>query len=618
MVMDPRVVLLDPMSTYSLAFTTPLPIPSTIDATGKKTIVLRAEETTQWLGLYGDAGQPLSTTVWGIGAAGQPVTYPGPTIIAKSGTPTTIQWQNKLPYGDYPLPYDPTIHNPGADLIAAGLKPIVMHLHGGHSSAAFDGLPEQWYTQALEAVGPAFVSTKFTYDNDQPGAFLWYHDHTVGLTRTNVYMGLAGGYELRDATWDALQTARKGAEPVLPGGRYELPLVIQDRAFTADGQLYLPAYGNDPLPGQVDEFGNPLLVADAFPGITPDAPSIVPEFLGDHILVNGAAWPTLSVERGDYMFSLLNGSDSRFYVLQLDDAGIALHLVGSDGGLLPEAITVMDGDGIQEAGEQIVLAPGDRIQVVAEFGGAAADVGAVRLMNVGPAFDPFKGFDGTELAEVTAAGPGDPVGTIMQFTLDAVPPGKNGPSQASVTGGTPLNTAYAPIDTSGVAAPRKLGLFEGMDELGRVMPQLGTAADHAMQAYGFMDPATEIIRLGDTEIWQIHNFTEDAHPIHLHLVQFQVLGRTPFAFEMGEDGLPVDADGDGVYYGEDIHYGPDRPLYAEDHGWQDTVWVEPGQMISIAATFDRAGEYVWHCHILSHEDHDMMRPFMVMPDIMAA
>lgn len=632
---EPRVTLLKGDFTFAMhAFSAPLPIPDTIDGTGRGTIVMRVEQTEQWLGLHDASGNPIMTAVWGVGAAGGPVTYPGPIIQANSGSPTTIMWQNKLPYTEYPLPFDPSIHGVDEGLIEAGLKPLVMHVHGAHAKAVYDGTPLQWYTQQFEAVGETFTTNKFTYDNDQEGAFLWYHDHVIGMTRTNVYMGIAGGYVLRDETMDSLQAAKGKQTPVLPEQSHELPLIIQDRAFTADGRLYMPGWYNDPLPGLYhdDDGTDPVLVSEEFPGIPTDHPSIVPEFFGDHILVNGMAWPTHSVQKGDYLLDLLNGSDSRFYVLQFDNAWVEAHLVGSDGGLLKNPITIMDGDGMQQAGEQLVLAPGDRAQVVVEFDGVPDGVDAVRLLNVGPDYSPFKGLhtDGS-LEDADAATADDPVGNIMLFTLDAAPRG-NQPVSTSLVGewnhdpetAPDLNGDYAPIDTTN-AKERLLGLFEGTDDLGRVTPMLGTAENEApggpgIQMFGFMDEATEVVTLGDTEVWKIHNFSEDAHPIHLHLVQFQVLSRQSISFTPGDDGLPVDSDNDGIYYeAGDITYDDEEPfLYNEDHGWQDTVWVEPGQMVQIAATFDKAGDYVWHCHILSHEDHDMMRPLIVEDPAMVA
>ena len=139
-------------------------------------------------------------------------------------------------------------------------------------------------------------------------------------------------------------------------------------------------------------------------------------------------------------------------------------------------------------------------------------------------------------------------------------------------------------------------------------------------------PTTEKPLLGSTEQWDIFNFTADSHPIHLHLTQYQVLGKWHIDFlDQDDDGIPDDMNGDGL-----ITYGnrsspstiPSRtsgsatqvPLRPEETGWQDTVEVDPHQMMAIVATFDKPGDYVWHCHILSHEDNEMMRPYTVVSD----
>ena len=187
-------------------------------------------------------------------------------------------------------------------------------------------------------------------------------------------------------TRTALTLLKKG---VLPSGNYDIGMAIQDRAFTKDGQLYYPAYKKDPLPGTHDHVKD-VVPKEFYKANGNDAPSIVPEFFGDHILVNGMAWPKLDVAAGDYEFRLLNGSDSRFYVLEVSDPNVAVHLVGTDGGLLPHAITISDGDGVQESNEFLVLAPGDRVELVFDFS-KLHDGDTVNLLNVGPEFEPFQG-----------------------------------------------------------------------------------------------------------------------------------------------------------------------------------------------------------------------------------
>ncbi len=639
------MVLLDATNQFqSYGFTNDLAIPEEIDLTKRKHLVLQMRETEVQMGLYDAEGNPLTTTVWGYGVGGTGA-YLGPTLLAEAGSAVTVKWQNQLPLSGHLLPVDYTLHraNPVLKMIEDGFVPVVPHLHGGKTDAPFDGNPEAWYTQTKgpkgpAEVGPLYAGNAYTYDNEQDAAPLWYHDHALGLTRLNVYGGLAGYYRLTDEHEAALIE-----DGVLPDR--EIPLVIQDKAFTTDGQLYYPAYQDDVLPDGEGGSGSVLEeVGEAFfEENGDDAASALPEFFGDHIMVNGVAWPNLDVGQGSYTFTLLNGSDSRFYVLDFegpaDVVGIAV-----DGGLLPVAV---------DLNGEFVLAPGDRIKVAIDFSGA--DPGdTVRLVNRGPDYSPFKAFDDAgNLIDATAATADDPVGNVMQFTVDA---SVQADTTASVAPGTVLDPDYVDITGGPFDLVRRVGLFEGADEYGRVQPLLGTAEEgafherHEMMAdegdmhlhdgHGMVeindfgpllwsDPITETTLLGSTEKWEIFNFTADAHPVHLHLTLFQGIGRRDIAFldeDGGEDGIPDDTTGDGlISYG---HYDAEaevdftehdiwisntlRPLAPEEGGHQDTTYVATGEMLEIAATFEKAGLYVWHCHILSHEDHEMMRPMEVL------
>lgn len=613
--------LLDPAKQPK--FVKNLPIPAVIDATKGGTFVVNIGETKQWLGLVGPDGTHLKTTVWGYGQAGKAITYPGPTFVAERGHPIQVIWQNHLPLTGQFLPVDTSIMH--AVTTQRGAVPISTHLHGGHTAASSDGEPDAWYTRNFKETGPGFVSPVDTYNNDQPSATLWYHDHALGYTHYNVYAGLAGFYLLRDANEDNLV-----ATGVLPGRKYEAGAAIQDRAFTSDGQLYLPAFANDPIPGTKDPVtGVYQTVQDMLgPDFTGTYPSVTPEFFGDFILVNGMAWPKFDADPGAYRFHLLNGSDSRFFVLQPDNPWVKVTLVGSDGGLLPHAITIMDGDGVQEAGEQLVLAPGDRADVVFDFSAPQLRGHSMTLLNYGPAYEPFKGMnpDGSLAGGVVVANPAtDPIGQVMRFDVGAKDRVVN---TATVTDGTVLDASYTPLLESDAAHTRKVGLFEGRDQFGRVTPTLGVAEnttdiDGNAVPFGplsFDAPATETPTAGTTEVWDIFNLTADAHPIHLHLTQFQVLARHEISFiDANDDGVPDNVRGSAdITAGsnaltDDVVEGAALPLSAMDQGWQDTITLAPNQSISIIAPFDMAGDYVWHCHILSHEEHDMMRPLTVLP-----
>ena len=564
-----------------------------IDMTEKKSgkLQVKMEETFQDL-----LGMGYQTRVWGYRFPGLKATYPGATIVAMKDKPIEIKWKNQLP-GHF-LPVDPSMHMAHPSTIhdvagvrnwyAAGNVPTVAHLHGGHTESASDGLPEAWFTQDYAATGNYFVKQKYWYDNDQEAATLWYHDHALGITRLNVYAGLAGFYLLRDENENALI-----ADGTLPGGDYEIEIVIQDRLFDMQGQLFWPSY-----PGEVpyDDFifgEGAVLPPDVFPG---GGPSALAEFFGNIILVNGKAWPKLDVEPRKYRFRLLNGSDSRFYILKLDnDADIMI--IGTDDGLLEKPVFA----------NELVFAPGERYDVVIDFTGLA---GNIIMENIGPD-EPYGG--GTPGVDFDPSCP-TTTGQIMQFQVTK--PMSDVPD-ATVDLTSTLNTINWPT-ADNVANPRQLVLFEGMDEFGRLQPMLGTMADGSQT---WSELISEIPALGSTEVWEVYNATGDAHPIHLHLVKFQILNRESFTGDVAErpqiqhSSIPGDPTTYGIggvlsvgALGGDVT-GP----LSYENGWKDTFIVPPGQVGRLVAHFDRPGRYVWHCHILSHEDHEMMRPFHVGP-----
>jgi spore coat protein A len=533
-------------------FVRPVPVPPVIDATAGGTYELEVRQAAQWLGLVDPvSGAPLLTDVWGYEGA-----YPGPTFVARRDVPVQVTWRNGLVDGagdplPHLLPVDTSIHwafgdhGPNGPTIERDGVPIVTHLHGGHTASSSDGLPDAWFTPGAGPVGRLY-NPVYVYDNDQEAGTLWYHDHALGITRLNVYAGLAGFYLLRDENEDALVAAN-----AIPSGPYELGLAIQDRSFHADGSLRYP--------GDPDE--------DDLP-----APSIQAEFFGDHILVNGMAWPYLDVEPRPYRLRLLNGADSRFFELFLSD-GRPFAQIGTDLGLL-DAPVVLD---------RLVIGPGERADVVVDFGGAAGATIVLRNR----ARSPFPKGDTVDPRTT---------GEIMAFRvvapLDVSRPVPVLPAN--------LRPVHGPIQPLGSPARRRqLLLFEGIDEHGRLKPQLGTTALGGLD-WGY--PVTEDPGLDDVEIWDIHNSTEDAHPIHLHLVAFQVLGRQKFKADQDEHTGALS----GIRY-----LGQQKPPERNERGWKDTVQMFPGDVTRVIARFDRPGEYVWHCHILSHEDHEMMRPYVV-------
>lgn len=537
--------LLDPTTLTKYVDAVPNPLGNIVTPVGTSDgLDLYEVEMTQFDQKLHDELPP--TTVWGYNGA-----YPGPTFDVQRGEAIKVNWVNNLVDGGgaalpHLLPVDTTVHGAGTEFPEVR---TVAHLHGGVVEPQSDGFPEHWFTADPNALengmgGPAGNSALYTYHNDQPASTLWYHDHGMGITRLNVYAGLAGFYLVRDDQEAALN---------LPSGEYEVPLVIQDRSFYEDGQLFYPRG-----PGDLTNPGG----ADPLSGLPPEFDSdasVVPHYYGNTNLVNGAVWPVMDVEPRKYRLRFLNGSNSRFYDLQLDTGAdpLPFHQIGSDGGLL-EAPTIRD---------QMLMAPAERADVIVDFSSLGPD-DEVILRNLGPD-GPFE-YPG---ATYTPADP-NTTGQVMKFHVVE--------STGTDTSSLPSSLVSVPrIPESEAVATRQLSLVEDVDEFGR--PKL------LLNGAKWTDPTTELPLKGTTEIWEITNSTTDSHPIHLHLVQFQVLDRV--SRQLGE--IPL-----------------------EDHelGWKDTVKVNRRETVRVIARFqDFEGLYVWHCHILEHEDHEMMRRYEVVP-----
>lgn len=504
------------------------------------------------------------TKLMGFGIGTLPVTYPGATIVTHEGTPISVEWINNLGF-QMLVPQDPYIdaayHMPGMMMngldyntrtIANNGHPFVPHLHGGHTDSQSDGLPDQWWTELYHttsnpyAKGPTFSGHIFHYDNTQESGTLWYHDHSHGTTRLAAYEGMAGFYFVRDANEDALIAANS-----IPSGDYEVEIAVQDKTFYPDGQLAWPNAPQGPEPGNIMQ----------------------PEMFGSVIIVNGKAWPHLDVEPRQYRFRFLNGCDSRFLKMWLDTAGVAVagqfKEIGSDGGMLPAPVAL----------DTLLIGTGERYDVVVDFAPLAGK--NVVLMNNAPTPYPS----------------GDPVtantALIMQFRVSATP----------VVDPVVLPASLRPAITPLVAdvPVRNVLLCETVDALGRTMPMLGTVAGGKMPFMpGGMDMygITESMKLNSTEEWDVYNTTMDAHPIHLHLVEFQTINHQPFTATQD----PVTFALSNIAMA-----GPALPPDPGKDGWKDTQIMYPGEVTRIIAKFDKPGDYVWHCHILSHEEWDMMR-----------
>lgn len=577
------------------------------DTPGGNVYTLQITEFTQQLGLFSPKGTPLSTTVWGYGTAAQAGTFPGRTFEMQQGQPITVTYVNSLvdavgnPLPNR-MPVDTTLDwaNPGA---VGGLTPVpaVAHLHGGDSQYLSDGLPDAWATPfegqentttILAPQGGRLFSKPYTYENLQEAGTLWYHDHALGITRTNVYMGLAGFYILRDTNENSLRS-----NGVLPSHPYEVPVVIQDRMFNADGSLFYPAAGGPGLP----------------------IPTHLPEFFGDVALVNGKAWPKLNVEPRKYRLRMLNGSDSRFYDMRFEYflpgknivAGMGVQLpllvIGDELGLLDTPATpILDTPvgGVRPGTANILaIGPGERYDVIVDFSPVPLNA---RVVVTNSARSPYP----------DASKPGKKlVDRLMAFDvtlpLSAVP-------DATVQVGTTLRTVSGslPIPATTGVPVRRILLYEGIDALGRLQTMLGPVdPDPVTLQVGtltFKDSITERPAVGTTEVWEFYNTTVDAHPMHMHLVDFRILDRQTFT---GTLTPKVNSDGSsGAILGgaSIVKIGAVLPVNAWESGKKDTVKLFPGEVTRVLVSFNRKGEYVYHCHIISHEDHEMMRPYQVV------
>jgi spore coat protein A, manganese oxidase len=588
---------------------------------------------------------PKATTLWGYAEASTGnFKHLGPIIVAQRNVPVRLRMKNNLP-PQHIIPVDTTI--PGAN---QAQNRMAIHLHGGFVPWISDGGPFDWFdpngvvgqsflnNQVLEPKAPPGVANYF-YPNQQSARLLWYHDHAFGITRINAYAGLASGYVLRDY---AVEQA--AGLPLVEFGGLELPLIFQDKIFVPSnislidptwrcgdpGDLWY-AHAYDRQRWAVGGNGgggsaNNLAIPD---------PSVIAEFFGDTMLANGLVYPTVQVQPRRYRVRVLNACNARFLNINLyirdgstdgitlnnkglvtNPAGPAIVQIGNEAGFLASPVTfnappapfnpaTMTGN--------MLLAPAERADVLIDFG--ALPVGTkLILYNDAPA--PFPG--GTPVNDYFVGNGKNPVRTQPGFGPDTrqllqlevvaatVPP--DGALKLAALKPDPALLAPAGVMTPPPGVPvRVLTLNEGFDAYGRLIQMLGTN-----RAMAYTDPVTETPTAGSVEVWQIFNTTADTHPIHFHLVNVQVLSLQPFQV--------------GSFNGVTANFqGPPRGPEPCEQGWKETVRMNPGECTTVIMKFDlpttpfvvpvspRTGgyEYVWHCHILEHEEHDMMRPLVV-------
>ncbi len=542
------------------------------------------------------------TRVWGYGGLIKDpktgrikyhISSPGGTFEALRGVPVRVKWVNRIKR-KHMFAVDPTLHwaNPNGmpmvppkpwPLFPPGFPeaqkpvPTVTHLHGGEVPSDSDGHPDAWFTYNKK-FGPAFTSNVYHYPNEQEPTTLWYHDHALGLTRANVYAGLAGFYLLRDGKGAKYHRHHSEKRLRLPCGKYEIPLLIQDKLFNTDGSLL---------------FNNA--------GLSPEIhPYWVPGVFGDTIVVNGKVWPNLNVDRRRYRFRLLNGSNTRFYNFSLSN-GMTFTQIGSDGGLLRHPAEL----------SSLLLAPSERADILIDFSQVLPGT-TLRLLNDAPIPFPF-------------GGPADPetVGQIMQFTVPADAPKPVKPRR--------LPPVLNCIEQLVPNAPSRIVTLN--DIIGPTGP-----VQMLLNGQMWSSEVTEKPKVGSTEDWHIVTMTGGAHPIHLHLIQFQLISRQNYnvdaytaLWEEVNGPLPLHHAPEVIPL-EPFLLGDPIPPEENERGWKDSIISNPGQVTRIRVRYApqdvpnfavKPGDnyfpfnpiagpgYVWHCHLLDHEDNEMMRPMKI-------
>jgi FtsP/CotA-like multicopper oxidase with cupredoxin domain len=588
--------------------------------------------------------------------------------------------------------------------------PAAVHLHGGEVPPVLDGGPDAWWTPNgiyghgyYSYNGPIDAKTGtaiYVYPNSQEAAPIWFHDHILGATRLNVYAGIAGGYMVTDNPLTNTGNLATGLLPLgldrngdntlnftVVNGQIVLsdealtPLIIQDRQFDTNGQLYFPNVG-----------------------INPEHPYWIPEFMGTSIAVNGAIWPFMNVEAKRYRFLVLNGSNARSYALKLVNTSPkpkkggaplvtpGIYVIGNDQGFLqaPQYINPL----AVAPADQLVIMPGERYEIIVDFGGIPTGNTLVLTNSAG-----FPYPAGIPVDQYTSK--------VMQFVVGTAPvvdnsynPGANPTPDirmdTMVRLTNPVTGTVAPGVT--IHKTRRLTLNEVLAKGGPVeilvnntLYKGDTAPGAPVRTYGdYKDIGTmwdttwysERPNEGETELWEIINLTVDSHPMHPHLVAFQVLNRQafdPLLYQPIYDGsFPIipPAVAPAVYlpgFGPPLDYNCGNPNWqlrnsdpnypqqgtcvlggnpdpapafvdpltglptvpvapsAQEIGWKDTVMAPPGMVTRVLVRFapttyaatdaadtigyefdpDGGHGYVWHCHIIDHEDNEMMRPYSV-------
>lgn len=516
--------------------------------------------------------------------------YLGPIIEAHADEQLTLRFSNDMVLHPMAQDMDTSLHGVTESFRTA--TPMSLHLHGGVTPPDSDGNPEQ-----LTRPGHSIVHR---FPNGQEAATLWYHDHAMAITRVNVYAGLAGMYLLRDR----FDTGRVDNPLGLPAGEFEMPLVMQEKIFREDGHLSIRST------------------------------RIVPEgsweggAVGDVGLVNGMIWPELTVARGLYRFRMINAASYSVWNLHFENH-MKFWVIGNDGGLLDAPVPVTS----------IRVAPGERYDVIVDFSGYDAGQ-TVELRN-----DEAPPFQAAVIGAVTMP-------LLCRFRVSTA---------RGFTGGVPtsLRGGRGPAPIGPIARPTRIRTVTVSQPYALRNPP----AIMSLNNLRYSDPDIEMPRPGTVEQWNIVNITPDPHPIHIHLVTFRILSRTPLRTVDYQVANPQPAI--GIKWTPDAEgflAGPANPPAPWEAGWKDTVRVDGGTVTRIIVRFPTAEElgfdpdatfarpadttvpepssehgvdhgpmhqahngmdhsvepaadlqgYVWHCHLLDHEDHDMMLKYRIV------
>jgi len=629
-------------------------------------------------------GMDIATKTWGYDINGVFLGIYGPTVEATKGTPLTFNYTNNLrdevggARGTGPfltkhlLQMDYTLD--GTDQGEPECR-MTIHLHGGEVPYTSDGHPDAWVANdpALQAKwvkapdpatgfpgrGATNQLPAYNYPNTQEAATLWFHDHSMGITRLNAYAGAAAFYLIKDPVAEGagvLASLPKGryANPVAPtlqSDEFDLPVVIQDKSFTEDGSMVFPTFVNlgvYTFNALHDSSGNALA-------------SIRPEMFGEVIVVNGKAWPYKNVKTQVYRFRFVNGSDSRMYNMWLQDADTGQIItpevaqdaapaltwpvvqIAAEQGYADAAVDVATGPG----NDGLLLPNGSRADVLVDFGHPVFQGRNIVLRNDCPA--PFSGEFGQSATDFTTLDPKF-TGRIMLFKV-ANTVGTPSPLFAPAGPATSVRTSLVPYGayphlTPTRSAPRLVDMQERKDPVNAFLdPTSGMVSFRTILLLNnkmFRAPITEKPELDSVEEWVFINATPDVHPMHIHLTKFEVIEKGyvdnltyPDAYTPADSfALPTvgtdDAFIPNAEPGDPANTALPGSLYRvaanEARIWRDTVMVPPAYgplesggpvirpgYVRVRAKFSSLGAYMWHCHILSHEENEMMRSFLVVP-----